>query len=148
MRIKMTEDQMIAVKQTVEIAEAMANQLLHIMENNGLTKVQGSRIMISVVPSLKFTRQMVEFGLPMLDAGFVKLTKGVYDEQYSPTGNENSAEYELLFANDAVKERMQRILSKEKPLPPDGLWIGDDRNDPPLDCGVQVNGVVGQDPVS
>ena len=35
MGIKMTENQFTAVEQTVKIAEAMANQLLHIMENNG-----------------------------------------------------------------------------------------------------------------
>lgn len=148
MGIKMTENQFTAVEQTVKIAEAMANQLLHIMENNGLTQVHGGNLIIRIVPGLKFTRQTVEFGYQSSDAGFVKLAKGVYDEQFSPTGNENSAEYELLFANDTVKERMRRILFKEKPLPPDGLWIGDDRNNPPVDCGVSVNGVVGQEPVS
>ena len=26
--------------------------------------------------------------------------------------------------------------SRTKPYPPDGFWIGDPRNDPPVDCGV------------
>lgn len=134
MGIKMTDSQLSAVEQTVKVAEAMANQLFHIMENNGLTKVQGGNLVIRIIPALKFTTQTIEFGYQHSDAGFVKLAKGVHDEQFAPTGNENSAAYELLFANDAIKERMRRILFKEKPLPPDGLWIGDDRNDHPLDC--------------
>ena len=133
MGIKMTENQFTAVEQTVKIAEAMANQLLHIMENNGLTQVHGGNLIIRIVPGLKFTRQTVEFGYQSSDAGFVKLAKGVYDEQFSPTGNENSAEYELLFADEAVRKAIESRLNREKPLPPDGLWIGDPRNDYPVD---------------
>lgn len=148
MGIKMTDGQLTKTKQLVEIAEAMSDQLLRIMENHELTRIPGYQISISICPNNRFTTEMVRFGQVDSDAGFVALVKGVYDEEFKATGRWNSAEYEFIFADKELRKRIRKYISKEKPLPPDGLWIGDDRNAPPVDCGVSVNGVVGQEPVS
>ena len=139
MAVKLTGDQMITMKSMVGIAGSMADQFLHIMRNSGLDKVDGCRIQVIVNPAMNFVTSMVDFGSPDSDAGFIKVTRGKRDEQYKPSGDCNSAEYELLFADEAVRERMSEILHKEKPLPPDGLWIGDDRSTAPLDCrGIEM----------
>ena len=134
MGIKLTNSQLSSVKELIEVAEAMSNQLLHIMENNGLAKVPGTGITISVEPRLRFTTENISFGHRGSDAGFVLLAKGRYDDEFEAYGNENSTEYEILFAKKELRERILRYIGKEKPVCPDGLWIGDDRNDPPLDC--------------
>ena len=136
MAVKLTNEQLTKVKELVEVAEAMSEQLFHIMENHGLTKIPGVGISISVEPGLRFTTKNIAFGKRGSDAGYVSLAKGKYEDEFAAYGNENSTEYEILFAKKELRERMLQYISKEKPLPPDGLWIGDDRNAAPLDCGV------------
>ena len=39
-----------------------------------------------------------------------------------------------IFTDEEIKERMRQIVDGEKhPLPPDGLWVGADRNSDPVD---------------
>lgn len=139
MGIKLSESRMDDVKNLVSVAEAMAEQLYHIMENNGLVRVPGAGITISVEPRLQFTTKNISFGRKGSDAGSVTLAKGRYDDEYEVYGDGNSTEYEILFAKKELRERILRYIGKEKPLPPDGLWIGDDRYAPPVDRGVSVN---------
>ena len=139
MGTKLTKSQLIAMERMMEAAEAMADQLLHIMDNSNLSAIEGSQICIRVVPEFKFARNLIEFGFPGKASGHIKLAKGVYDERYEPTGNSNSAEYELIFANETVKERMREILRWKKPLPPDGLWISVYDDPINVDCGVQIS---------
>ena len=139
MGIKMTESQMTKVKELVDVAGHFTDQLLYIMRNHGLDKVNGCHMTIEISPELKFVTERVTFGYPNSDAGNITVAKGVYDEKFRATGAANSAEYELLFADDAIKERLRAILRVGKPLPPDGLWVSDDRYSPPVDRGVQVD---------
>ena len=136
MAVKLTESQMTTLKGMTEIAGHLADQLLYIMRNHGLDKIPGCRISIEVNPEFRFTTEKIQVGFPDFgDFGYAMLTKGAYDnDDFIPTGSLNSAEYEQLFADDAVKARIRAILHQEKPLPPDGLWVGDDRNAPPVDC--------------
>ena len=134
MAIKLTDEQLSAVKGMVEFAENMADQFMKIMEDHELDKVKGCRLTVTVIPSLLLTNKKVEVGFPDTDFGCITLTKGRKDEKFAATGT-NSTEYELLFADEALRSRMEKVLHREKPLPPDGLWVGDDRNDPPVDCG-------------
>jgi len=138
MGIALTEHQLMIVKGMVQIAENTANQLLHIMENHGLDKVKDFKINIDVDPESVLCTRRIDVGWKINvgregTAGAACLTRGKKDEKYVLTGK-NSAEYEWLFADEAVKERMRQILDAGKhPLPPDGLWIGDPRNDSPVD---------------
>ena len=134
MGIKLSESNVEDVKKLMNVAAAFADQLYLIMEHNGLVKVPGAAVSISVEPGLRFTTKNITFGHRGTDAGYVLLAKGRYDEEFEAYGNENSTEYEILFAKKELRERILRYIGKEKPVCPDGLWIGDDRNDPPLDC--------------
>lgn len=133
MGTKLNEHQMMILKGMVEFAEASANQIYHIMENHGLDKIDGCRLVITVDPTRQYTTMNVELGRNNTDFGYVYLAKGKRKgDGYVPVG-ENSHEYELLFADEKIRERMAKVLHREKPLPPDGLWIGDPRNDSPVD---------------
>lgn len=134
MSVKYTEEQLKAVKGLIEAAEAMSMQLLHIIKNHGLDSVEGCEIAISVVPENLFTTEFIQFGNVNKDSGIIRLGKGrrSRNEKWVPFGS-NSAEYELLFADEDLKRKLQESKTREKPLPPDGLWIGDDRNNPPVD---------------
>ena len=136
MGVKLTDGQMTTVKSMVEVAEHLADQILYIMQNSELHKVDGCQLQITVSPEFKFVTEQVTFGYRNTDAGFVRLAKGVHDATFKPTGDCNSPEYEILFADEKVRNRMVEILHREKPLPPDGLWICDDRFDSPVDSGV------------
>ena len=132
MGIKLSDDQLKIVKGMTEFAEAFANSMLHIMENHGLDKIDGCRLMVIVDPKREFTARDIVVGESIgKDFGQICLTRGKGDEKYEPLGK-NSAEYELLFADEAVRSRMEKVLHREKPLPPDGLWVGDPRNDAPV----------------
>ena len=135
MGVRLTDEQLLTVKMMAQYMENFADQLYHIMQNHGLDKVDGFKVEIRVDPSCDYITKLIDIGNGIYnDSGFVRLTKGKGEERYAPTGK-NSAEYEWLFADPSLAERMQKIIHREKPLPADGLWVGDDRNDPPVDCG-------------
>ena len=138
MRVKLSESQMATLKSMVEISERLADQLVHIMRNSEIDKIPGSYIYIGADPTSDFTTVHIRFGHPDTEAGKISLAKGKYDERLKPFGI-NSAEYELLFADEATRAILQEQLAKEKPLPPDGLWISTYDDPPSMDCGVQVS---------
>ena len=139
MGIKLTEDQMITLKRMCDIAGKFADQFLHIMKNGRLNLIDGSRLTVTINPEMLFITETVEFGKPGSPAGYIELAKGVHDREFKPTGCKNSAEYELLFADENTRAVMEKHLHREKPLPPDGLWISVFPDNPPVDCGVSVN---------
>jgi len=134
--VKLTAEQLEVVKKMTEFAEATANQIYHIMTNHGLDKVEGCRININVTPEYNITTMNIVVGSPESrnSFGYIDLARGKDEEKYAPIGT-NSAEYELLFADEAIRSRMEEILHRKKPLPPDGLWVGADRNCDSVDCG-------------
>ena len=139
MGVKLTKEQMKILKGLIDFSEASANQIYHIMENHGLDKIKGFKIQIDVDPEFPTIAKQIEIGrFTNLDdennpAGYCKLTSGKDDLKYECLGK-NSAEYEWLFADEAVKDRMREILDSAKhPLPPDGLWVGSSHNSDPVD---------------
>lgn len=139
MAIMLSDEQLGVVKQMLDYSMNFADQIYHIMENHGLTEMYGAELTIEVNPRYTGATKVVNFGRDIdYDCGHVELTRGKEEKRYVPTGK-NSPEYEYLFADPAIKERLRKIVDGEKPLPPDGLWIGDSRNDPPVDCGDEVN---------
>ena len=134
MSVKLSEKQLNAVKSMAEFAENMADQFLKIMVDFELDKVEGCSLSIDIRPELEFTGRTIRIGCHETDFGHISLVKGRDGEKYEPMGR-NSTEYELLFADETLRSRMEKVLRREKPLPPDGLWVGDSRNDPPVDCG-------------
>ena len=138
MSVKLTEHQMMIVKGMTDIAKATANQLLHIMENHGLDKVEGFQFAIEVCPQYPLIAKNIMIGsfLNMeenKDAGYCHLVAGKDSYEYSPI-SKNSPEYEWLFAHPSVKERMRKILDAgTHPLPDDGLWVGADYNSDNVD---------------
>ena len=136
MAVQYTQEQQKKVKDLVGVAEQFADHLLLIMKNHGLDKVDGCQLTIRVDPEMLFVTEQVTFGEDGKDSGNITLGKGrrCKNEQFEPFG-ENSPEYELLFARPAVAERIRKHGKKEKPLPPDGLWLRADCYSDPVDRG-------------
>ena len=131
MAITLSEDQQEKLKHMVEFAEVFADQMHTIMKNHGLAEIDGCRLDITVDPHGNYLTEHILFGKTDSDAGVINLGKGKNDAKFTPFGR-NSAEYELLFADETVRKAIESRLHREKPLPPDGLWIGDPRNDYPV----------------
>ena len=134
MAVKYTDDQLATIKSLMEICENFADQVWHIIQNHELDKVEGTVLKIEVNPAYELITKEIQFGQSLeSDSGTVKLSKGKKENRYAPTGK-NSAEYECLFATPEVAERISRILKNTKPVLSNDIWIGDDHNNPPLDC--------------
>ena len=113
MAVKLNKDQQDALKKMLDFCAVFAYQMLD--------------------PLYNFSTNVIHYGKnPDDDYGEISLSKGVYDNDYKPFGR-NSAEYELLFADEAVRKAIQERLDREKPLPPDGLWVGASNNSDPVD---------------
>ena len=128
MSVKLTADQMGIVQGLMEFAQAFCNEAYHIMVNHGLDKVDGCFISASVDPSEDLCTKVIGLGEDVdKDFGKIRMTRGMHETKFTPLGT-NSAEYELMFADDSVKEAMRKFLNanKEKPYPEDGLWVGKD----------------------
>ena len=134
MAVKLTGKQQKILKDMMYISGKFADQILHIMQNHGLDKIEGCELQICVTPECLFTTEYVSFGHHNTDSGRVQLCKGrrTANERFALTGK-NSYEYELLFADEAVRRAMERGKPDEKPLPPDGMWLSDNYYDPPVD---------------
>lgn len=133
MAIKLTEKQMKVVKELMEYSQAFANQVLNIMRNHELDKLNGCNLSITVNPEWYYATRTISMGHDAhCEFGRIEMTRGMANAKYSPMGT-NSAEYELLFADEEMRSRMEKVLQPERPLPPDGLWVGDPRNDSPVD---------------
>lgn len=140
MAVKLTEHQLMIVNGMVDIAKATANQLIHIMENHGLDKVEGFSFKIEIDPEFELIAKNITIGSfqnmeENKAAGYCHLVAGKDSYEYSPI-SKNSPEYEWLFAHPALKERMRKIMDAgAHPLPDDGLWIGSDYNSGSVDSG-------------
>jgi len=133
MAVKLTDDQFETVKVMAELMGNFGDQLFHIMENHGLDKVKGFQVTLTVDPQFDYVLKQIIIGSKWnSECGHMTLTKGKGENKYAPTGK-NSPEYEILFADQETRVRMEKVLHREKPLPPDGLWVGDSRYDPPVD---------------
>lgn len=125
MEVQLTNEQLRTVKQMMEYAQAFCNQIYHIMENHGLDKIDGCSLIMTVDPKMDMVTRNIQMGTGK-EFGLVRMARGKIDKKYMVYGN-NSVEYELLFADDAIKQKMFEILDRnKKPNPPDGLWVGDD----------------------
>ena len=116
MSVKYTDEQMEKIKGMIGFAEIFADQILLIMRNHGLDKVEGCNLMLNINPAYDYTTREIRFGNNVGEpSGCVHLSKGMHEKDYS-LFMANSPEYEDLFSPFKMAE--------EKPLPPDGLWIG------------------------
>lgn len=135
MAIKLTKEQIEIVRGMGRICESFANQLYHIMENHGLDKIEGCNVVIDVCPKYNSITREIAIGEHDTPFGTICLVRGKKDEEYHIYGQNTSREYEAVFDREAYAAGRIPVTAGEKPLPPDGMWIGDDRNDPPVDCG-------------
>lgn len=136
MAVKFTSEQLKVIKQMVIFSENFADQIWKIMTDHQLDKVEGCSLRISVDPQYNLARNSVIFGTKDKDAGHVTLVKGDLDnENYKVIGH-ISLEYEILFADKELRERILDNLKDEPPLPPDGLWLSACDDDPDVDSRV------------
>ena len=125
MNVNLTGEQLLCVKQMTSLVESVGTQIYHIMENHGLNDVEGCRLVLTVDPAKDLSTVDISIGYTDSPFGKVTICRGKKCDKFTPYGK-NSTEYELLFADAAIKEKMMKILSynKQKELPADGLWVG------------------------
>ena len=126
MQVKLNGKQLIALKGIMGYAGHCADVLQTLMKNHGLDEIEGSHISISVGK----TFCNLGYGTPDRESGVIHLGRFWEEKEYGAFGK-NSPEYEFLFAPEELRRRMQEVSSREKPLPPDGLWLGS-YDDPPV----------------
>ena len=132
MAVKLNKDQQDALKKMLDFCAVFADQMLLIMKHHGL---DGAEFSMMIDPKLRLSTKFLRYGNSVEDDnGLINLAKGIYDEDYKPIGK-NSAEYELLFADETVRRAIEARINREKPLPPDGLWVSANRNSDPVDNG-------------
>lgn len=134
MGIALTEHQMMILKHMVRMSEAFANNLYHIMENHGLDKIEGCSINIDVDPKYKSITKKISIGERDSAFGFAEFIMGVHEDAFKLWDASHSKEYDRLFKDEAIRGGIKVSEESEKPLPPDGLWIGDPRYDCSVDC--------------
>ena len=137
----MTREQLETTKTLMEFCQNFADQILKIMQNNGLDLVEGACVTIDVDPRLQFVTKSVMMGRQDTEFGYVRMVKGYADKNFVLSGK-NTAEFERIFADPAVAELLQEAEKAEKPFPPDGLWISAYDDPPLLDDRRDVNAEV------
>lgn len=119
--MKYTKKQLNAMKQIVEYAELCADVIGDAMKDYGLDEIAGTKISITVDPSMKLVSKLITYGSYEEDSGYVTLARGEDEKTYACTGK-NSYFFNYLFADEKIKAMMQEILS-EMDNPPDSIWL-------------------------
>lgn len=121
--LKLSGKQYEAIKSLTAMAERFADEVLKFMQRTGLDKIPGCDLSVEVDPAYECITKKIEFGKDNdeSEVGKFEMVRGLEDEKYEL--DTDSKEYEILFADEATKERIRTILNTEKPLPPNGLWI-------------------------
>ena len=120
---KLSRDQYKAIESVANLAKLFSDEVLKIFQQKELDKIPGCRLRIDIDPEFDCITKKIIFGDggDESEVGKFELVRGVEDEKYELTTD--SKEYEILFADEATKERIRTILNTEKPLPPNGLWL-------------------------
>lgn len=140
--ITLTNKGMSELKGLIEVAEQAANDIHEYMVATGLDKVSGTCIRIEVNPQYDTLTKTIEFGGIGRSIGYLKVVGGKDEKGFNICNGGNTAEYEVLFADEDTKQRIKKYLDQEKALPPDGMWLGVDDDNPILDCGRDIDDTV------
>lgn len=121
--LKLSGKQYEAIKSLTAIAERFADEVLKFMQQTGFDKISGCELAVDVDPAYEHITKKIVFGNnnDESEVGKFEMVRGLEDEKYELATD--SKEYEILFADEATKERIRTILNTEKPLPPNGLWL-------------------------
>ena len=121
--LKLNGKQYEAIKSLTEMTKRFADEVLKFMQQTGLDKIPGCELAVDVDPAYEHITKKVVFGKDNdeSEVGKFEMVRGLEDEKYEL--DTDSKEYEILFADEATKERIRTILNTEKPLPPNGLWL-------------------------
>lgn len=133
MKHDFTVEQLEAIKSITLFAEKFADQVLKVFQRTGLDKIPGCDLSIDIDPEFTSIVNQITFGtdIERYDVGKFTMKRGVEAEKYELTTD--SAEYEVLFADESLRAKLLKMLTSEKPLPPDGLWLSN--SDDPGDVG-------------
>lgn len=121
--LKLSGKQYEAIKSLTEMTKRFADEVLKFMQRTGLDKIHGCDLSVEVDPAYEHITKKIVFGKDNdeSEVGKFEMVRGLEDEKYEL--DTDSKEYEILFADEATKERIRTILNTEKPLPPNGLWL-------------------------
>lgn len=121
--LKLSGKQYEAIKSLTAMTKRFADEVLKFMQRTGLDKIPGCDLSVEVDPAYEHITKKIVFGQDNdeSEVGKFEMVRGLEDEKYEL--DTDSKEYEILFADEATKERIRTILNTEKPLPPNGLWL-------------------------
>ena len=74
--MKLTQEQLKAVFCIEQFGQAYMNEVLHIMKNHGLDKIDGCNISLHITPELDLTCRSISIGKAGTDFGYCTLTRG------------------------------------------------------------------------
>jgi len=132
MALKLTREQLEAVRRIAVYSENFLEQVEKIAVNAGLDQIEGCCFWMAYNPSMNLTTKNITIGDGKPDFGYAKISKGRGEKKYAAYGK-NSFEYEILFADEGLRERIQAAVDAGKSFPPDGLWISADDDCPAVD---------------
>lgn len=137
---RLTYEQMKTVKSLIQFGQAWADQVMMIMKNSGLWE-KGFQFKCMVSPKASVLTEEVQFYRSVVDGD------AIYDEEierhkgveanftdWQTLSPCTSREFIHLFDDKKSGAGSQDGKADEKPLPPNGLWIGTDPYSGILDC--------------
>lgn len=136
MAVTYSHEKKLAVKNLVQFSQAIAEQLRGMMEKTGIDHVRGAQLLINVFADDTLDSIVVSYGRPKCDAGTIYTRKGVMDDEWTVNYTNTSDEYQRLFDAEMSGSGRPEGESREKELPPDGLWLSAYRDIPDVDSGV------------
>lgn len=134
-------EQMEVMKKMIGFCQIFAGQVKDIMVHHHLWH-KGFQVSINIDPRMDTLTEVVEVKRKVMDG------KGIYDEgierfrgtdkmfnEWHTLGCETSREFIHLFDDKEDGAGSPEGKADEKPLPPNGLWVGADPNSDPVDGG-------------
>lgn len=135
------EEQMKVMKKLIEMNQNWLDQVKKIMINHGLWK-KGFTIQLSINPGMKAFAEEISIYRTVIDGDAlydetISMYKGSTEifKNWQTLPQATSREYIHLFDTEEDGNGKKKGTASEKPLPADGLWIGDPA-DVPADSGV------------
>lgn len=137
----LSKEQMEVMKKMIGFCQVFAGQIKDIMVHHHLWH-KGFTVNLQIDPRLETITESVAVKRKVVDG------EGIYEEgierfrgthkifnEWRTLGCETSREFIHLFDGEKDGEGSPERKADEKPLPPNGLWIGADPNSDPVDGG-------------
>lgn len=136
----LTTEQMEVAKKLIEFTQNFSDQVVHIMKNHGLWQ-KGFELKLRIDPLAECLTEEIQFHRWVEDGegqfkecvDRVKSQNEMFGKGWYNLPTHTSREFIHLFDEPTDGTGKEKGKTDEKPLPPDGMWVGSDRNSDPVD---------------